>query len=291
MFEGFIKAHIESKNKRKVFYFKNFSELDKTKKTLIFNYGLVCSHEHFKYQIEYFKPNFNIVAHDYRGHYQSESEADLSDVTFKNICVDAICILSKEKIGNSILVGHSMGVNISLELAKLQPNRFEALILISGTAQPVFGTMFDSNIIEHLSPALKFIFNKFPNAVENFWKHTKHNPFIKRIVHKGGFNIDTVSEDFIKIYLTKINELGPQLFLRLLEQMNEHEILNNLSQIKTKSLIIGGEKDKVIPNYNQRVLHEKIKNSELFTIKNGSHVPQVDFPDFVNKRIELFISS
>ena len=71
--------------------------------------------------------------------------------------------------------------------------------------------------------------------------------------------------------------------------MNKHESLNNLSTISTKCLIIGGDCDKVIPNYNQRILHEKIKNSELFILKNGSHVPQIDFPKLVNERIELFI--
>lgn len=290
MFEGFIKSHITSKNEKKIIYFKNFNSLDKSKKTLIFNYGLVCSHEHYRYQIDFFKSNFNIVAHDYRGHYESESEADLSDVTFSNICEDTVSILTQENIQSCILIGHSMGVNISLEIANLCPNMIESMVLISGTAQPVFGTMFNSNIVEHISPILKIIFKKFPNAVDNFWKHTKHNPLIKRIVHKGGFNMETVSDEFIDIYLTKINELGPQLFIRLLEQMNNHETLNKLSKIKTKTLIIGGDHDKVIPNYNQRLLHEKITNSELFIIKNGSHVPQVDFPNFVNRRVELFIS-
>lgn len=290
MFKGFIKSYITTSNNKKIVYYKNFNNIDETKKTLIFNYGLVCSHEHFRFQIDFFKPNFNIIAHDYRGHYESESEKDLSDVNFTNICNDTVSIINKESINNCILVGHSMGVNISLEIATLHPGLIDSMVLISGTAQPVFGTMFNSNIVEHISPILKLVFKKFPNAVDNFWKHTKHNPIIKRIVHKGGFNLETVSDEFIDIYLTKINELGPQLFIRLLEQMNKHETLNRLSQLKTKTLVVGGDCDKVIPNYNQRILHQKIKDSELFIIKNGSHVPQVDFPDFVNKRIELFIS-
>ncbi len=291
MLSNFLKDNILTKSNKKVSYYKNFNSFDATKETIIFNYGLVCSHEHFKHQIEFFSKTHNILAHNYRGHFNSESEVDFKDVNFENICSDIRQIYSKENLTQAHHIGHSMGVNVSLEFSKNYPHLVKSLTLIAGTAQPVFGTMFNSNIVEHLNPILKIIFNKYPNAVNNFWKHTKHNPLIKRIIHQGGFNIDTVSQEFINIYLEKINELGPHLFLRLLEEMNSHEALSFISQIKHKTLIIGGDNDKVIPNYNQRILHEKIQYSELFILRNGSHVPQIDFPDYINERISLFFKS
>ena len=292
MLDNFTKVKIQTHDSQDILYYKNFPyELDSTKRTLIFNYGLVCSHHHFTQQISHFQNDYNIIAHDYRGHYGSTSLEDYSDLTFKNICLDINGIINKESIKKPILIGHSMGVNVSLEYAKIFPQNVEALILISGTAQPVFSTMFNSNIVDHISPMLRTLFKKFPSAVGSFWKHTKHNPIIKAIVHRGGFNINNVSDEFIKIYLSKIEELGPNIFLKLLEQMNSHDIISYISQVESKTLIIGGDNDKVIPNYNQRILKEKLNNSELFIVKNGSHVPQVDFPNSINRRIELFIES
>ena len=58
----------------RIFYITNFktNELDKTKPFLVFNYGLVCSFAHFEHQLPYFDSlGYNILIHDYRGHYNS----------------------------------------------------------------------------------------------------------------------------------------------------------------------------------------------------------------------------
>lgn len=288
MFEGLIESNIDTYDNKKVYYFKS-ANLFRDKKTIVFNYGLACSHYHFEHQINFLKGQYNIIAHDYRGHYKSSSEENYSDLTFQNICLDLNFILEKEKIDQVILIGHSMGVNASLEFSKRFKNKVLGQVLISGTVQPVFGTMFNSNIIEYVGPFLKSIFKKFPNAVKGFWGHTKHNPLIRTIIHRGGFNFQNVSEEFISLYLSKIDELGPDIFMQMLEQMNEHDIIGHINSMNTKTLIIGGDCDKVIPNYNQRIIQNSIKGSELFIVKNGSHVPQVDFPNFINQRIKIFL--
>ena len=52
---------------------------------------------------------------------------------------------------------------------------------------------------------------------------------------------------------------------------------------------MGGDKDSVIPYYLQETLESELPNSELYMIKDGSHVPQVDFPESTNERILVFV--
>ncbi len=59
--------------------------------------------------------------------------------------------------------------------------------------------------------------------------------------------------------------------------------------MRMPSLVMGGFKDNVIPNYLQRALASLLPNTETYFFKDGSHVPQADYPDMVNERIELFI--
>ena len=115
------------------------------------------------------------------------------------------------------------------------------------------------------------------------------DPIVRKIIHLGGFNFKEVSEEFIEVYLNKVGKLGPDIFFQLLDQMQKHHILANLEMVKIPVLIIGGDKDKVIPNYLQRMLADNLKNSELYVSKNGSHVPQVDFPFFINERMDIFL--
>jgi pimeloyl-ACP methyl ester carboxylesterase len=60
--------------------------------------------------------------------------------------------------------------------------------------------------------------------------------------------------------------------------------------MKIPALVIGGQKDNVIPNHLQRTLASLLPNSETYFFVSGSHVPQADFPDMINERIDLFLA-
>ena len=94
--------------------------------------------------------------------------------------------------------------------------------------------------------------------------------------------------EFVQLYMKKISELPENLFFHLLKIMHDHDVINHLESIATPTLIIGGDKDKIIPNYLQQILHRHLPVSQLYIVKDGSHVPQADFPDMINHRINQF---
>lgn len=285
--------YYKSQDGEQIFYATNFDPLEGPhENVLVLNYGLVCSNHHWTAQIEYFdKIGKKVLVHDYRGHFNSSGINQLENITFRNITDDIYGITERLNIDSVILIGHSMGVNVSLEFAKRFPHKVNKLVLISGTAVPVYSVMFNTNVVDQVKPIITSLFDKFPEAFNSFWKLGGWNPIVKKIIHVGGFNIDQVSNEFIEIYLNKIGQLGPHLFFQLIDQMNQHDILASLNNITAPTLIIGGDNDKVIPNYLQRLLDKHLPNSQLYLVRNGSHVPQVDFPVFINERVEFFINS
>ena len=259
---------------------------------ILFNYGLVCSKNHWKYQIPFFeKRGFKCILHDYRFHHNSGGTSDISECTFKNITKDVGELLDYLEIDKAFIVGHSMGVNISLEMARLFPQKIRGLVLISGTLFPPQEVMFNSKIMDIAIPYIKRFRKYFPNTYEQVWRTQHLNPLARKVVHKGGFNTKQVSEEFITIYMKKISELPQELFFRLMEEMRDHDIIRDMGNIKVPSLIIGGEHDYVIPSYLQRMIHQYLEGSELYIVKDGSHVPQVDFPDLINDRMLHFFHS
>lgn len=276
-----------------IFYTTNFNpDKEKNSDVLVFNYGLVCSNHHWAPQLEYFDSiNKKILIHDYRGHFHSTGRDDISKLTYKNITEDVYGLLEKNKIDSAVMLGHSMGVNICLEFARRYPHKVAKQILISGTVVPVYSIMFNTNLVDQLKPLIIKLYNTYPAAFNSFWKFSGWNPLIKKIVHAGGFNLEQVSDEFIEIYLNKIGQLGPDIFFQLLDEMNRHNILASLNRIQVPTLIIGGDNDKVIPNYLQRLLNENLPKSKLYIVRNGSHVPQVDFPQFINERVEYFLKN
>lgn len=66
MFKNNEANFFKTEDNEQIFYLKNFSTFDSSKKTIVFNYGLVCSNHHWKYQVEYFdERGYQILMHDY----------------------------------------------------------------------------------------------------------------------------------------------------------------------------------------------------------------------------------
>ena len=262
------------------------------KDVLLFNYGLLCSNAHWKKQVSFFQPlGFKIILHDYRGHHDSSQDQSLENCNFRNMAMDTLGLLAHLEIDSCILLGHSMGVSICLEMARINPGIVSKMVLVSGIALSPQDTMFNSNIMDLSLPYIRKVMEKFPKATNLLWRNSYKNPLVRKIVLILGFNPKRVPDSFIKHYVKKIGQLDPQLFFRLLDEMRYHDIIMELETIKIPSLIIGGDKDKIIPHRLQKVFHRYLEHSQLYSVKDGGHVPQWDFPKEVNERILVFIRS
>lgn len=274
-----------------IFYLKNFSSFDQSKKTLVLNYGLVCSNHHWKYQVDYFDSRgYQIVLHDYRGHFQSSGNHDVKKITFPQMAKDIKDLCQFLGIKKCYMLGHSMGVNVTLQIAKEYPDLLNGMVLISGTFMPVNDVMFDTNLMEFVTPFLAAGLEKYPEVIKKIWSASGLNPLVRHIIHTTGFNKDKVSKEFIEIYLNRVGQLGPEVFFQLFSEMAKQNITTGLERMNIPALVIGGHKDNVIPNHLQRTLASLLPQSETYFLMGGSHVPQADFPELINERINLFLS-
>lgn len=290
MFTNSFTNFFKTSDNEQIYFSKNFNQIDPTKPILVFNYGLVCSNHHWKFQTEFFdRLGFQILTHDYRGHFQSTGSHDVKKITFVQMAQDVHDLCQYLGIEKAIMLGHSMGVNVCLQLAKDFPDLVEAMVLISGTFINVKDIMFDTNLMEFIMPIAMLGMEKYPEVINKIWTTSGMNPIVREFIHTAGFNRKKVSKDFIEIYLNRMGQLGAELFFQLFNEMTKQNITGNLERMTMPSLIIGGHKDGVIPNHLQRSLAQLLKNSETYFLKDGSHVPQADYPAEVNERIALFL--
>lgn len=290
MFKNNDANFFRTSDNEQIFYTKNFTDIDIKKPILVFNYGLVCSNHHWKFQAEYFdQKGYQILIHDYRGHFQSTGNHDVKKITFQQIAQDINELCQYLGIPKAIMLGHSMGVNVCLQLAKDFPNLVSGMVLISGTFINVKDVMFDTNFMEFIMPMTQFGMEKYPEVIKKIWATSGMNPVVRELIHSSGFNRAKVSKEFIEIYLNRMGQLGAELFFQLFNEMTKQNITSSLGSMNIPSLVMGGFKDNVIPNHLQRSLASLLPKTETYYYKDGSHVPQADYPAETNERIELFI--
>lgn len=288
MFEHLFANFFKTPDNQQIFYLRNVKDFDQSKPILVFNYGLVCSNHHWSFQVSFFdKLGYQILLHDYRGHFQSTMGA-VEEVTFVQLAKDIKNLCDHLHIKKAIFLGHSMGVNVSLQIAKDYPELVQSLVLISGTYMPVKDIMFDTNLMEYIMLVATLFHQHYPEVLQKIWKTGGLNPIVREIIHTAGFNRKKVSREFIEIYLNRMGQLGVEIFFKLIDEMSKQNITSSLVRIHVPTLVIGGLKDGVIPNHLQRSLANILSDSETYFLKTGSHVPQADFPEFINDRIELF---
>jgi pimeloyl-ACP methyl ester carboxylesterase len=261
------------------------------KRPVVFLYGLVCNNRHFEPQINYFtKKNHPVLILNYREHFNSHNPEGIRSCTFNNISEDIFNLLEILNIKGPDIIAHSMGVNVALEMAIQKKHTFNRLVLISGSPMRPQDYMFNTNLSTFLLPAVKKALSINEGLSSGLWKNLYKIKIARMMVLDGGFNQKQVADEFVKFYLMKIGELGYELFFQLIEQMRNHNLITKLHLVENECLIMGGDLDKIAPIEGQILFKKYLKKSNFYLIKDGSHVPQIDFPDSVNDEIDRFLS-
>jgi pimeloyl-ACP methyl ester carboxylesterase len=178
----------------------------------------------------------------------------------------------KEKIH---LCGTSMGGMIAQNFVLKYPEKVKTLILVATTAH------FDANpIIES------------QKMMEDYTLEQKFDIRIPaeygRAFRKKLKNNEKLYETLKKRWLE--DQATPQDFINQGAAASTHDTRDVLYKIRQPTLIIVGDKDRIIPGlHHSQFLHEQIPNSRLEIIKGAGHGLPTDSADILNNLIWDFL--
>jgi pimeloyl-ACP methyl ester carboxylesterase len=95
---------------------------------IVFIHGMGCDHSDFAPQFEHFRQTLRVVAVDLRGH--GASDAPEGGYAMAELADDVLWLCGELGVYKPILVGHSMGGVVALEIAARRPEAATAVALL-----------------------------------------------------------------------------------------------------------------------------------------------------------------
>ena len=235
---------------------------------LVFVHGFLGSTDMWSPQIEYFKEYYRILTPALPGFGKSKTLKSCD--TIECMAKAILKSLEKKKVERFYLLGHSMGGMIVQEIAKLAGEKILKLIC--------YGTGPSGNIPGRFETIDQSRKNLKINGLESTAYRIAKTWFIE--------------EDKAK-YFYLCENAGKQTSIEAADNgliaMKNWSGVDNLKNIKNKTLIIWGNQDKAY-NYNQvETLNNNIPDSDLKIIKGCSHNVHLEKPGEFNNTVNEFL--
>lgn len=163
------------------------------------------------------------------------------------------------------LLGHSFGGRIAIKFAAKYPEKLKGLILVSSAGIKHKRTPYIRAILDMAKIGRQCRFAPF-------------FPFLRKIFYK-----------YILRRTDYINAEKMPFLKETFKNIIREDLTQSLSQIKTPTLIIWGEKDKITPLSDAYLMNKEIPNSKLEILKNMGHAPHSENPKNLAQKITNFI--
>ncbi|MGP3667807.1 MAG: alpha/beta fold hydrolase [Candidatus Bathyarchaeota archaeon] len=172
--------------------------------------------------------------------------------------------LDEKSLKEVVLVGHSMGGAIAQMFALKYPNYLKALVLVCTGAR-----------LRVLPEILKLIKESYGKAVE--------------LIVNMAFSRST-SQTIKKQFIEELLKVKPEVVYGDFEACDKFDIMDQIANIKVKTLIICGSEDVLTPVKYSKYLNEKIANSVLRIVEGSGHMVMLEKPKEFNRTLEEFLN-
>jgi pimeloyl-ACP methyl ester carboxylesterase len=230
-------------------------------------------------QIQELAKDFRIITFDPRGIGKSkiENSGNSTNLSMQTFVRDVLQILDDLKIEKANVLGASFGGFVAQEFALEFPERLNKLILACTSAGGA----------NHVSPDIEILRSFTPDP--NLTVGERIRKFI-RPAFTDEFNTDRAAEVEEVCRLRESNEVADAVYFAQLQTAFTFNTEDKLGKIENETLVISGDKDKVVPMQNSINLAEKLPNATLKIIENGSHLFFIETAAEFNQAIKEFLS-
>ena len=233
--------------------------------------------------------NHRVVHTHYRGHGRSGPPSDPTRCDVPALADDVVAVMNAARIDGVVLVGHSMGTQVALEVYRRVPQRVRALVLICGSYGRITHTFHGNDLLHRWLPTLIENVSKHRGIARALWGRLP--PMLAFRIGSWIGEIDgsaLPAEDFRK-YVEHLSDIDLDVYLTMLQLAGEHSAEDVLDKVHVPTLVISAEKDTFTPVDVVRALAERIPDAQYIDLVGASHAAPIERASAINEYVGAFL--
>ena len=219
---------------------------------------------------KYLEKDFTCISYDLRGH--GDSPKGSLPYSLKDLVDDLETLRQKLDIQKIHIVGHSLGGMIGPAYAKKYPKSVNSVCLLSTAA---FRTNEDREKIQAVIKSMKEKgIGRVLGTLTDRW-------FTDKFIENSPADVE--------LRLEQVMETDAEVFLEVFRIYSETEMSPWLDEIMHPCLVLTGENDGGCNPRLNRLITDRLPNSELCILKHYKHSLLVEAPEKVGEKIYKFL--
>lgn len=221
---------------------------------------------------------YKTISWDYRGLYMSSAPADPRANTIAHQVDDLMAILAAEQVGDVVIAGWSMGVQVAFEAVKRHPARVRGLFAINGTYGRAFRTVMGSRLVGQTIPMLLRLVRAQAALVGRATKRVAGSDALIGAMKRIGLVSETVDLEVFRAVVAGFQQIDWVIYSDLLGRLDEHDAEDVLGRIEVPLTVVTGDRDLMTPPSTAEHIHRTVSGSRLVVIRGGTHYTPVEYP-------------
>ena len=226
---------------------------------VVFVHGAGGTHQHWLYQVRDL-PRERTYALDLPGHGQSAGQGRDSIAAYADW---VIAFLDAVGIERAILVGHSMGGAICLDVALRYPARAAGLGLVASGARL------------RVAPAILGMIRQDPEGAV-------------RLITDWAFGPEA-PPDLVRLGRRQMGATPPEVLYGDFVACDLFDALDRLAQLSTPTAIVCGSQDRLTPAKYALYLRDQIAGAALHLVEGAGHMVMVEQPQAVVRALTSLV--